>query len=165
MMDVYVGAGTGRALEGLGACVSSKTSHKFDWRVSNGYYPCYCFLFCWGFSPDDAEADSIDFKLAPSKRLSHLQNVDRVILMIFQMRKYFKTTLNHILPLIIVESAVCVTLADMSLFRSICQLWSVVVAPQSSFPTLRVTHAHFCNNGAALCALRNDKVTFLHVSP
>ena len=129
MMVVYVGAGKGRALEGLGASVSSETSHKFDWRVSNGYYPCYCFLFCWGFSPDDAEADSIDFKLALSKRLSHLQNVDRVMLMIFQMRKYLKTTLNHILPLIIViqrisrkESAVCVTLADMSLFRSICQL-------------------------------------------
>ena len=59
-------------------------------------------MLCWGVSPDDAEADSIDFKLAPSKRLSHLQNVDRVMLMIFQMRKYFKTTLNHILPLIIV---------------------------------------------------------------
>ena len=65
-------------------------------------HPCYYILLCWGFSPDDAEADSIDFKLAPSKRLSHLQNDDRVLLMIFQMMKYFKTTLNHILLLIIV---------------------------------------------------------------
>ena len=98
MMNVYVGLGAGRTLDGLRAIA---VYHQKQVISLSGGHPCFYILLCWGFSPDDAEADSIDFKLAPSKRLSHLQNVDRVMLMIFQMRKYFKTTLNHILFLII----------------------------------------------------------------
>ena len=81
MMNVYVGLGAGRTLDGLRAI---SVYHQKQVISLSGGHPCFYILLCWGFSPDDAEADSIDFKLAPSKRLSHLQNVDVSNEVVFQ---------------------------------------------------------------------------------